>query len=330
MIRLERTFRSSDRKTDIHVLLWMPEGEIRGVLQIVHGMCEFVERYDEFAAFMAEHGYVVCANDHLGHGRSVTEEGQLGFFREKDGDGALISDMRKLHIIMKKKYPEVPYFMLGHSMGSFLVRQYMEMYAGELAGVIVMSTGSYPRAVIKFGKGLCRCRAMMKNWHYRSRFIEGIAKGSYNKAFEPVRTPYDWLSRDESIVDRFASEPLDTFTYTVNGYYSMFTVIEKAQDRKRIAGIPKDFPILLVSGTMDPVGSFTKGVKTAYNDMKKAGLSDVQMRFFEGDRHEILNELDRKEVYQYLLDWLDARFEQENGSFAKEKCLRREFISFEP
>ena len=305
-MRLERKFRSSDGKTDIHVLQWIPEGEVCGVIQIAHGMCEFAERYDGFAAFLAEHGYVVCANDHLGHGKSVTDEQQLGFFREKGGDGALIADMRRLHIIMKKRYPEAPYFMLGHSMGSFLARQYMEKYGAELAGVIVVGTGSYPRAVVKFGKSLCRCRAVMKNWHYRSRFIENIAKGSYNKAFEPVRTPYDWLSRDESIVDRFASEPLDTFAFTVNGYYSMFTAIEKAQNRKLIAGIPKDLPILLASGTMDPVGSFTKGVKTAYEDMKKAGLSDVQLRFFEGDRHEILNEVDREEVYQYLLDWLDA------------------------
>ena len=305
-MRMERKFRSSDGKTDIHVLLWIPEGEVRGVLQIAHGMCEFAERYDGFAAFLAEHGYVVCANDHLGHGKSVTDEQQLGFFREKDGDGALIADMRRLHIIMKKKYSEAPYFMLGHSMGSFLVRQYMEIYGGELAGTIVMGTGSYPRAVVKFGKGLCRSRALMKDWHYRSHLIENIAKGSYNKAFEPVRTSYDWLSRDEGIVDRFASNPLDTFAFTVNGYYSMFSAIEKAQNRKRIARIPKDLPILLVSGTKDPVGSFTKGVKIAYKNLKKAGLADVQMRFFEGDRHEILNEIDREEVYQYLLDWLDA------------------------
>ena len=305
-MRLERKFRSSDRKTDIHVLLWIPDGEIRGVLQIAHGMCEFAERYDGFAAFLAEHGYVVCANDHLGHGKSVTGESELGFFREKDGDGALIRDMRRLHVIMKKKYPDIPYFMLGHSMGSFLVRQYMEMYGQALDGVIVMGTGSYPRAVIRFGKGLCRCRAMMKSWHYRSHLIENIAKGSYNKAFEPARTPYDWLSRDENIVDRFASNPLDTFAFTVNGYYSMFSAIEKAQNRKRIARIPKDLPILLVSGTMDPVGNFTEGVKTAYEDMKKAGISDVQLRFFEGDRHEILNETDCEEVYQYLLGWLEA------------------------
>ena len=305
-MKMERKFRSSDGKTDIHVLLWIPEGEVRGVLQIAHGMCEFAERYDGFAAFLAEHGYVVCANDHLGHGKSVTDEQQLGFFREKDGDGALIADMRRLHVIMKKRYPELPYYMLGHSMGSFLVRQYMEMYGQELAGVIILGTGSYPRAVVRFGKGLCRCRALTKNWHYRSHLIENMAKGSYNKAFDPARTPYDWLTRDESIVDSFASNPLNTFAFTVNGYYSMFSAIEKAQNRKLLAGIPKSLPILLASGTMDPVGSFTKGVKTAYEDLKKAGLSDVQLRFFEDDRHEILNELDHEDVYQYLLDWLNA------------------------
>lgn len=304
-MKQNRVFRSCDGKTNIHVLLWIPEGKVRGVLQIVHGMCEFVERYDRFATFLNEHGYVVCANDHLGHGRSVTDAEQLGFFRETDGAGAAIADMRRLHRIMKKKYPDVPYFMLGHSMGSFFARQYMEEYGGELDGVIVMGTGSVPGPVLKFGKALCAGIARARGWHYRSRTVESMAMGSYNKAFKNARTPYDWLTQDEKIVDSYAANPLNTFSFTVNGFHTLFSAIDKAQNKKLLSNVPADLPILLVSGSMDPVGSFTKGVRTAYDLFKKTGKREVDLHFFEGDRHEILNELDYENVYEYLLTWLD-------------------------
>lgn len=304
-MRSEHIFHSSDGRTDIHVLLWVPEGKVRGVLQIAHGMDEFIERYDRFANALTERGYVVCGNDHLGHGRSVTDDDQLGFFREKDGNGAIIADMRKLHRIMKSRYKDVPYYLLGHSMGSFFARQYIETYGKDLSGVIIMGTGSQPQSTVRFGKMLCRMFGMTRGWHYRSTLLNNIALGSYNKEFEPARTPYDWLTRDEEIVDAYADNPLNTFCFTVNGYYSMFTAIGKAQDKKLMARIPKDLPVLIVSGERDPVGNFTKGVKQTAESLKKAGLNEVQLHFFADDRHEILNELDYAKVYEYIIDWLD-------------------------
>ena len=302
-----RSFRSSDGKTDIHVLLWIPEGTPRAVMQIAHGMVEYVDRYDRFARFLAGQGFVVCGNDHLGHGQSVTSDEELGFFRAKDGNGAVISDMRRLMVIMNKRYPDIPYFLLGHSMGSFFAREYMEMYGEELDGVILSGTGSTPPPVLRFGKNMCRSFAVRKGWHHRSRTLNNMALGSYNRSFEPARTPYDWLTHDEEMVDRYAENPLTTFCFTVNGYYTLFTAVQKAQSRRLIAQIPKDLPVLFVSGDCDPVGNFKKGVITACNALIKAGLTDVQLHFFEGDRHEILNELDYEDVHAYLMEWLKER-----------------------
>lgn len=304
-MKRQHSFLSSDKMTNIHAVTWVPDGKVTGVLQIAHGMVEFIDRYDRFARFMNQHGYVVAGHDHLGHGQSVVSEKDLGFFRKNKGNEAVIADMRRLHLIMKKHYPGVPYYLLGHSMGSFFTREYIEQYGNDLTGVIVMGTGSQPPAVLKMGKALCRSTAALKGWRHRSKMINDMSFASYNRKFEPARTERDWLTRDEKIVDAYNANPLNNFMFTVNGYYSMFNAIEAAQDRKKIEKIPKDLPILIVSGKDDPVGDFGKGVTKAYESYRDAGIHDVQMHLFENDRHEILNELDHGKVDRYILDWIE-------------------------
>ena len=306
-MKKEHYFQSSDEKTSLHAIVWEPEGPVKAVLQITHGMVEFIDRYDRFARMLSGHGFCVCGFDLLGHGKSVTSEEELGFFRQPDGNRAVIEDIRHLQCIMKRRYPEVPYFMLGHSMGSFFTREYIEFFGGSLSGAIIMGTGSQPAAVVSAGKAMCRASAAVHGWHYRSAAIDAMAFGSYNKDFEPARTHVDWLTKDEEIVDAYIANPLNTFRFTVNGYYTMFTAIGMAQDPAKIAMIPKDLPILLVSGEMDPVGGKGKGVQQAYESYKKAGILNVQMHLFENDRHEILNETDYGRVDGYILSWLEQR-----------------------
>ena len=282
-MKKEHYFQSSDEKTSLHAIVWEPEGSVKAVLQITHGMVEFIDRYDRFARMLNEHGFCVCGFDLLGHGLSVTSEEELGFFRHPDGNRAVIEDIRHLQCIMKRRYPDVPYFMLGHSMGSFFTREYIEFFGDSLNGAIIMG------------------------WHYRSAAIDAMAFGSYNKDFEPARTHVDWLTKDEAIVDAYIANPLNTFRFTVNGYYTMFTAIGMAQDPDKIAMIPKDLPILLVSGDRDPVGGMGKGVQQAYDAYKEAGIVNVQMHLFENDRHEILNETDYGKVDEYILSWLNQR-----------------------
>ena len=296
---------SKDGLTQIHAIEWIPDGEIRGVLQIAHGMVEFIDRYDRFAKVMADNGFYVVGNDHLGHGLSVTDENQLGYFAKHDGNFCVIGDMRQLQEDTSKKYPDLPYFLLGHSMGSFLARQYIEKYGEGLKGAIIMGTAYQPNATLDLGIALTGTLRKSRGDHYRSNVINNMGLGNYNKSFEPARTPCDWLTKDESIVDAYMENPLNQFVFTVNGYYNMFRGMRYCQRQKNLDKIPKDLPILVVSGWDDPVGDFGKGPTEVAVSYKKTGIQDVTMILYPDDRHEILNELDKEKVDQDIITWIE-------------------------
>ncbi|XCP85253.1 alpha/beta fold hydrolase [Roseburia hominis] len=306
-MKQEFTYPSRDGATRIHAIEWKPEGEIKAVLQMCHGMVEYIDRYDAFARFLNEHGYYVVGHDHLGHGGSVRSEELHGYFHDTRGNECVIGDIHKLRLITKEKYPDIPYFMLGHSMGSFLIRQYMELYGEGLSGVIVMGTGSQPAVVLGAGRMLCRVIAAVRGWTYRSALIDNMAFGSYNKKFEPARTDKDWLTKDESIVDAYRAHPWCTFRFTVNAYYHMFRGIQFAQKKENIRRIPVNLPLFLVAGADDPVGNFGKSVKQVYDTYRKCGIQDVSIKLYENDRHEILNETDRDTVFTDILEWLEEK-----------------------
>lgn len=303
----EFTYPSLDKKTQIHAIEWKPEGEIKAIVQICHGMVEYIDRYDAFAQYLCDHGYYVLGNDHLGHGESVQGKDYYGFFDKKYGNEILIGDIHRLRHNTRKNYPDLPYFMMGHSMGSFLVREYIELYGKDLAGAIVMGTGSQPSAVLSAGKMLCRLTALFRGWNYRSNFIDNLAFGSYNKQFEPGRTDRDWLTKDEKIVDAYRADPWCTFQFTVNAYFHLFRCIEFMQQKENIKKIPSGLPILLVSGACDPVGNNGKALTKIRDEYNKYGIRDVEIKLYENDRHEILNETDRETVYEDLLHWLESQ-----------------------
>lgn len=305
-MRDEFYFPSKDGNTEIHTMIWKPDSEIRAVLQISHGMQEYIERYDEFARFMCSRGYLVVGNDHLGHGKSVQSKSEYGFFSEKYGNACVLGDMHTLRQKITKKYPDVPYFMLGHSMGSSLLRQYIQMYGNGLSGAVVMGVvAAHGKAQLIFGKRICRMMAAFRGWHYRSRLVDRLAVGAYNKKFKSPRTKADWITSDQQRLDAYVSDPLCSFTFTVNAYHSMFSGMINMQRKESVYMIPKTLPILFVSGAEDPVGNFGKGVRKIYEKYRAAGIRDVSLRLYQGDRHEILNETDRQEVYEELLQWFE-------------------------
>ena len=307
-VKREFTFASGDKRTKIHAVEWKPEkGKPCGVLQIFHGMVEFIERYEEFANFLTEKGFVVIGNDHLGHGKSIRGKEEYGFFSEQNGNQTVLGDLRRLHVQTAKKYPGIPYFILGHSMGSFLLRQYLSMYGEELDGAIIMGTGTQPVAALRFGRRLCHILAKLHGWHYRSRFVDKMAFGGYNKHFRPARTDKDWLTKEESVVDAYLADERCTFLFTLNGYDNLFYSIEEAGKQENIEKIPKDLPVLFVAGQDDPVGNFGKGVEEVRRAFQAAGMGDVTWIVYENDRHEILNETDRNTVYRDLYAWLYVR-----------------------
>ncbi len=307
----EFTYDSGDGRTKIHAVEWKPEGvEIRGVLQIVHGMVEFVERYEEFAGFLKEKGFVVTGNDHLGHGASVVTKEDYGFFAEKKGNRTVLKDIHRLRRMTEKRYPGVPYFILGHSMGSFLLRQYLCMKGEGLSGAIVMGTGTQPMAVLQAGRGLCRLMACFRGWRYRSVLVDNMAFGGYNRHFEPARTDKDWLTKEEEVVDRYLSDERCTFRFTLNGYYNLFTSILEASRKENLQRMPKNLPVFFVAGGDDPVGNSGKGVEEVRKRFWDAGMQEVSCKIYAGDRHEILNETDRQRVYEDLERWLSEQLKR--------------------
>ena len=306
-MKKEFFYPSKDELTQIHTIEWIPEGEVRGVLQIAHGMIEFIDRYDQFAQFMADNGFYVVGNDHLGHGQSVTDESQLGYFAKHNGNFTVLGDMQQLREDTEKKYPDVPYFILGHSMGSFLVREFIEKYGEGLKGAIVMGTAVQPMATLDMGIAMTAVLQQARGGHYRSEMINNMGLGTYNESFEPARTKCDWLTKDEAIVDKYVANPLNQFVFTVNGYYNMFRGMRYSQRQVNLDKIPKELPILVISGGNDPVGEFGKAPRMLVETYRKTGIQDVTLKLYPGDRHEILNELDKDVVDQDLLEWIEAR-----------------------
>ena len=305
-MRDEFYFPSKDGNTEIHTIEWKPEGEVRAVLQICHGMVEYIRRYDEFAQFLCWEGYYVVGNDHLGHGKSIQAKSEYGFFNEKYGNACVLGDMHTLRQRTEKKYPGVPYFMLGHSMGSSLLRQYIQMYGNGLSGAVLMGTvADHKKAALLFGKRLCRVMAAFRGWHYRSKMVDNLVLGAYNKKFKPARTRADWITSDNENLDMYVADPLCSFMSTVNAYYNVFSGMIGIQRKESVYMIPKGLPVLFVSGADDPVGEFGKGVRKIYEKYRAAGIRDVTLRLYTGDRHEILNETDRDQVYKDLLGWFE-------------------------
>lgn len=300
----EFCYSSSDGKTKIRALKWIPEYEIKAVMQISHGMFEHIERYDEFASYMAEHGILTVGNDHLGHGNSVAGEDSRGYFGEPDGNHALIEDMHRIMNIIKNENPDVPYFILGHSMGSFLARQFITLYGSEIDGAIISGTGQQSLKLIKFGIYITKLIASVKGWKYRSKFVDFLALGGNNNKFKPARTKFDWLTRDADIVDNYISDSRINFIFTLNGFHNMFKGMLAMNEQESLNRIPENLPMLFLSGDCDPVGNFGKEVVKAFDIYKKLGMKNISMKLYKGDRHEILNELDREQIYEDILMWI--------------------------
>lgn len=299
----EYYFLSANGVNKIHTMKWTPDGEIVGVVQLVHGMVEFIKRYDTFAKYLNEQGLLVVGHDHIGHGESVNSEEEWGYFSPNGAEDAL-KDMVTITKKTKEEYKELPYVIFGHSMGSFFVRKYAILHGDLVDGVVVCGTGHVPTVVGGVARGLNGLIGFFKGDKYRSKLMNDLVLGDVLKRIENPRTACDWLCKDEEIVDMYVANPANQFLFTMNGIRSMVATIQYVVKSKNIAKMRKDLPVLLISGAEDPIGAYGKNVKIAYELYKKAELNDVSMHLFEGDRHEILNELDKVDVYDYVYQWM--------------------------
>ena len=287
--------------------LCIPEGTPRAVLQISHGIAEYIDRYDDFMQFLAENGIAAIGEDHLGHGKSVHSDADLGFFAEKNGWNYVVEDMKILHDTAKKKFPGVPFIAFGHSMGSFLTRTYIIKYPDDFDYVILSGTGHQSAGLIGFALALSNVLTKVNGPRSRGDALNNIAFGSYCSKIENPRTPFDWLSRNEANVDKYIADPMCGFVATTSLYRDMMSGIKFIINDKNIAKMNKDVPVYFMSGADDPVGDYGDGVNKAYDAFCKAGLKDIKIKLYPSGRHEMLNETNAPEVYSDILAWINEK-----------------------
>ncbi len=291
----------------IHACRWAPEGEVKAVLQIVHGIAEYVERYEEFADYLNAQGILVVAEDHMGHGQSINGEGIRGYFH--GGWFTAVADTYKLLEDTREEFPGVPYVLFGHSMGSFIARTILCKYPHSgISAAVICGTGwqsafALP-AVIKLVDAVCKRSGETKP----NEKLQNLVFGSYNARVEHPRTPNDWLSRDRQQVDAYIAHPLCGFTASAGLLREMMKGIYYIEQPRNLAAMRKDLPVFFIAGGDDPVGSYGKGVRTAAEAFRKAGMTDVSVRIYPLGRHEILNEINKEEIYADIYRWVQEKY----------------------
>ena len=307
-VRSEYFFTSSDGKTLIHVNQWTPLNRtIRGVVQIAHGVAEYGARYAPFAQFLCDHGFVVVANDHLGHGQSQIEDRPMVYLGDRNGWQNVVDDMEKIRERTARVFPRVPYFLFGHSMGSFLTRTHLIRYPGKLDGCILCGTGHMNALIVSGGKLIADSEIKKMGAAAYSEKADQLAFGAYNKRFAPNRTSFDWVSLNEENVDAYIADPLCGGKTTLGLFRDMMGGLGIICKQENIKRMDKELPVFFIAGDQDPVGDMGKGVERACTAFKKAGIRDVSIKLYHGLRHEILNEKTRQYVYRDVLGWLEGR-----------------------
>ncbi len=329
-MKTEFTFRSKDNCTNLYAVKYVPEDTApQGVLQLTHGMVEYIGRYDNFANFMMNQGFVVVGHDHLGHGRSVVPvlpdtlvgaldshgapikpiHRDLGYFCKHDPSDTLVEDIHTLRRITQEEYPDLPYFMLGHSMGSYLLRKYIALHGEGLSGAILSGTGHVDPKTTALALKMIDLEEKIYGPRHRSKLIQKLTFGKPYKNFDmdgsnPKRS---WLTKDEDIVRKYYRDPFCTFMFTLNGYRGLMETVLFDCKWNNIDLVPKNLPIFIISGIMDPVGDLGEGVRTVDSMFRMVHIHDVTMKLYVDDRHEILNETDRDKVYADINSWIIAR-----------------------
>ena len=298
------SFLSSNAENMVHFQVYIPENEQKGIVQIAHGMAEHFGRYHAFAEFLAENGFIVCGNDHLGHGKTASNDEDLGFFGEKNGWVNLVDDLRLLTINMKAKYGDLPYFLIGHSMGSLLVRAYLSCHGKDLSGAVLIGTsGENPAA--KAAMPLIGIIAGIKGLRHRSNLLYSFAFGNYNRRYEKGSRKLAWMTQDDENLDAFRADPKCNFIFTVAGFKDLMKLLIYVSRKEWASEVPTELPVALLSGDMDPVGDFGEGTKQIFKQLQMAKIKEISLKLYPGLRHEILNEPGKEKVYKDLLDWIN-------------------------
>ena len=304
------TYPSQDSSSTVRALMWeaddaaRPDFVPRAVVQLVHGMSEHVERYAPFANYLVDQGFVVCANDHVGHGKTAASDAELGHMPLDSGADVLVEDVHALRELSHERYPGCPHVIFGHSMGSFVTRAYLTRHAQGLAAAVLCGTGQQPHIQIAAGKVLCRIIAAARGPRHVSRLIDSLGAGAYGRAIKGARTNVDWICTDPKVVDEYIADPLCGQPFTVGAYATLSGLVARATDARLARRIPRDLPLLFIAGAEDPVGECGRGVRRAVDEYRNAGVRLIEQIIYPGVRHEILNEPIHDQVFADVLDFL--------------------------
>lgn len=314
VIKQEFLYRSSVGDCDIHAISWRPKGKKtpKAVIQLVHGMAEYIDRYDDVARYFAEHGFAVYGNDHIGHGQSVNEDYPLGYFGESNENGAIfVEDVRKLTNLAKAENPGIPCVIFGHSMGSFVTRAYLGKYGYNVDAAVICGT-SGPISGVDVA---IKIAALLSKHHGKQdgKLLNKLAFSTYNRKTRH-NTPFDWLSKDSENVRKYINDPLCGFCFSNRGFYDLLTLNKYIFNKTVLRGCPADLPLFFIAGKNDPVGAYGKGVKKTVKLYKKAGVKKVKLKLYRGSRHEIHNDIDKVDVYNDII-----RFITDNTGVGKGK-----------
>jgi len=292
--------------TSLHTYRWLPDGPPRAIVQIAHGMAEHAARYERFAQALTGAGYAVYANDHRGHGQTATTQAH-GYLADRDGWNTVVADLGAVTEFARAEHPGVPVVLFGHSMGSFLSRAYAALHGARLAGLVLSGTAGNPGPLAAVGKGVAQVQGRLRGRKHQSGLMNTLTFGQYNSAFKPNRTDFDWLSRDEAEVDQYIADPLCGNVFTTSFYSDLLGGVQQVNRTSAYAAVPRDLPVLVISGSLDPVGADGKGPREVAEAYRSAGVSDVTVTLYPDARHELLNETNRDEVTADVLAWLDER-----------------------
>ena len=305
-IKREIGFPSSDGKSTVKATVYAPENcAVRGVVQLSHGMIDYVGRYEGLAEFLTSHGFVFAGNEHLGHGRTAASADDLGYFCERDGYLRVLDDLKEMNSILHREYPDLPIVLFGHSMGSFLARLYVNRHAETVSAVVIHGTGGKNPAA-PLGKLLVSLLKLMFGDKHRSKFVTGIAFGSYNSHYDKAEGTNAWLTRDGATVANRDTDPYTSFIFTLGGYGDLFNMLSECNSGEWYAEYPTSLPTLIMSGDDDPVGDYGKGVREVHEGLCAAGVKNLTIKTYPGARHELFNETNRAEVFDDLLAWLNS------------------------
>ncbi len=301
----EFNFLSSSNISKIYAKTYIPNNKnYKGIVQIVHGMCEYIDKYLPFIEYLLKHDFIVVGHDQLGHGNSITDDKLRGYFGEKNGHKNLVDDAYYITKQTKLLYPDLPYFIFGHSMGSFITRLIAAKYGNQLDGIILCGTGG-PNPLYQTGVDIANKLISKRGAEYKSEFLTDLACKFFNTTIPNVTDPYDWTTRDKKVVEGRIEDEFSNFIFTATGYRDIFMLVKKSNEKSKFSNLPKELHVHIISGDKDPVGMNGLGVKKVYTNMLNAGVVDVSLKTYPDARHELLNELNKQEVYKDILQWLE-------------------------